>query len=88
MSREIKTAMNIPAMSLQKILFTGNGTSPFISIGFLLWIFISIARKYENKKAPSGFQNAMEPLILFIRDDIAKAVIGEGKYDIGIAIKL
>ena len=53
----------------------------FISMGFLLWIFISIARKYENKKAPSGFQNAMEPLIIFIRDDIAKAVIGEGKYE-------
>ncbi len=61
---------------------TKNVFAIFISLGFLSWIFISIAQKYKNKKAPSGFQNAMEPLILFIRDDIAKPVIGEGKYEI------
>ena len=61
---------------------TKNVFAIFISLGFLSWIFISIAQKYKNKKAPSGFQNAMEPLILFIRDDVAKPVIGEGKYEI------
>ncbi len=60
---------------------TKNVFAIFISIGFLLWIFISIARKYENKNAPRGFQNAMEPLILFIRDDVAKPAIGEEKYE-------
>ena len=60
---------------------TKNVFAIFISIGFLLWIFISIARKYENKNAPTGFQNAMEPLILFIRDDVAKPAIGEEKYE-------
>lgn len=60
---------------------TKNIFAIFISIGLLLWIFISIARKYKNKKAPSGFQNAMEPLILFIRDDVAKPAIGEDKYE-------
>ncbi len=61
---------------------TKNVFAIFISLGFLSWIFISIAQKYKNKKAPSGFQNAMEPLILFIRDDVAKPVIGERKYEI------
>jgi F-type H+-transporting ATPase subunit a len=60
---------------------TKNVFAIFISLGFLLWIFISIARKYEKSKVPSGFQNAMEPLILFIRDDVAKPAIGEEKYE-------
>ena len=60
---------------------TKNVFSIFISIGLLLWVFISIARKYEKSKVPSGFQNAMEPLILFIRDDVAKPAIGEEKYE-------
>ncbi|NQU86121.1 MAG: F0F1 ATP synthase subunit A, partial [Mariniphaga sp.] len=53
----------------------------FISIILLMCVFISIARKYEKSKVPSGFQNAMEPLILFIRDDVAKPAIGEEKYE-------
>lgn len=60
---------------------TKNIFAVFISIGLLLWVFISIALKYKNKKAPSGFQNAMEILIVFIRDDIAKPSIGEDKYE-------
>lgn len=45
----------------------------------MLWIFISMANKYKKRKgqAPSGLQNALEPLILFIRDDVAKNSIGK-----------
>jgi len=60
---------------------TKNVFAIFISLGLLLWIFISIARKYEKSKVPSGFQNAMEPLILFIRDDVAIPAIGKEKYE-------
>ena len=54
-----------------------------MSTFFLILIFISVAKAYtRNKdKAPSGLQSLLEPLIIFIRDDIAKSSIGEKKYE-------
>jgi F-type H+-transporting ATPase subunit a len=45
----------------------------------MVWMFLSIAKSYKKNpgKAPKGMANAMEPLILFIRDEIAKPSIGE-----------
>ena len=53
-----------------------------IACALLLWIFISVAKTYTRRKdlAPKGFQSLIEPIILFVRDDIAKASIGEKKY--------
>ncbi|MCX6249201.1 MAG: F0F1 ATP synthase subunit A [Bacteroidetes bacterium] len=49
----------------------------------LILIFISVANTYKSTpdKAPKGLQNAMEVIILFIRDDIAKSSIGEKRYE-------
>ena len=38
------------------------------------------AAKQNRGKAPSGVQNFIEPVIVFIRDEIAKPSIGEKKY--------
>ena len=48
----------------------------------LFLLFKTIASRYvKNKgKAPSGIQNFFEPIILFVRDDIAKDNIGEKYY--------
>ena len=45
-------------------------------------IFIAVARGYARNrgKAPSGIQSFFEPIILFVRDDIAKEMIGP-KYE-------
>ncbi len=45
-------------------------------------LFISVAKAYaKNKgKAPSGVQGFIEPIILFVRDDVAKPAIGH-KYE-------
>lgn len=53
-----------------------------ISMLIMLWIFISIARAYTRNpgKAPKGLQSFVEPLIMFVRDDIAKPSIGEKRY--------
>jgi F-type H+-transporting ATPase subunit a len=50
---------------------------------FLILIFISVANRYrmEPNQAPHGLQNLLEPVILFIRDDVAKSSIGEKKYE-------
>ena len=54
-----------------------------IDAAILLLIFGAVARGYKKNagKAPKGIQSFFEPLIIFIRDDIAKANIGEKKYE-------
>jgi len=49
----------------------------------LLLIFGSVARGYKKRKgsAPKGLQSFMEPLILFIRDEVAIPSIGAKKAD-------
>ncbi len=46
----------------------------------LLFSAASSAKKNKGK-APSGIQNLFEPVILFIRDEVAKPAIGERKYE-------
>jgi len=62
---------------------TKNVTSLFISVILICWIFISIARRFKKhqNEAPKGLQSWLEPLILFVRDDIAKPAIGEKRYE-------
>ena len=54
-----------------------------ITVILLFWIFISMAIKAtKNKdKAPTGMQNLLEPVIIFIRDQVAKPTIGDKKYE-------
>jgi len=54
-----------------------------VSMLLLLLIFLPVARKYVNNpgKAPSGFQSLIEPLILFVKDDIAIPAIGLQRYE-------
>ena len=61
---------------------TKNVFALFISVTVILLVFISVAKSYSQRKdkAPSGLQSAIEPLIVFVRDDIAKAAIGEKHY--------
>ncbi len=47
----------------------------------LLWIFSSLAKSYaKNGAIPRGIGRFFEPIVLYIRDDIAIANIGEKKY--------
>ena len=47
-------------------------------LSIMVWVFGRIASQYKKNpgKAPKGIANAVEPLILFIRDEIAKPSIG------------
>jgi F-type H+-transporting ATPase subunit a len=49
-----------------------------LAIALLLWIMISVANRYKVRKgqAPTGMQNAIEPVITFIRDEVAKPNLG------------
>ena len=48
----------------------------------LLVVFLNVAKAYTRRAgmAPKGLQSFIEPIILFVRDDVAKSAIGEKKY--------
>jgi F-type H+-transporting ATPase subunit a len=64
------------------ISITKNVLAMFISMIILLLVFISVANTYKKRGsgAPKGLQSFVEPIIVFVRDDVAKANIGP-KYE-------
>lgn len=66
------------------VSITKNVAAIFASIIFLLLIFTSVARAYKRNpnQAPKGLQSFMEPIILFVRDEIAIPSIGKKKYEV------
>mgnify|MGYP005751146239 FL=1 len=67
---------------LYDLSITKNVASMFISVILLFAIFFTIAGRYKKnpKQAPRGIQSFFEPIIIFVRDEIAKANIGP-KYE-------
>jgi F-type H+-transporting ATPase subunit a len=62
-------------MSITKNVFV------VILIGALmLWLFIGMAKSYQNSLVPSGAAKFFEPLVLYVRDEIAIPNIGEKHY--------
>ena len=50
-------------------------------IGLLLFIwFRSLAKQYKTKKIPTGFGRVLEPLVIYVRDEISRPNIGEKHY--------
>lgn len=46
----------------------------------MLVLFISLARGYSKSAIPTGFSRVLEPLVIYVRDEIARPNIGEKKY--------
>ena len=63
--------------SITKMVF-----SMFISIILLVLIFVTTAKSYSNsrKGEPTGLGKFTEPLIMFIKDEVALPMIGEKNY--------
>jgi F-type H+-transporting ATPase subunit a len=67
--------------TMYDISITKNVTQMFLSAIVLFLLFTSIARAYKTQgvtSAPKGKQSFFEPLVTFVRDDIAKGNIGHG----------
>lgn len=62
---------------------TKNVLALFFSVLLLCIIFISIGNRYQKNpnRAPKGLQSLLEPIILFVRDDIAIPGLGKKKYE-------
>lgn len=61
---------------------TKNAVSMFLILIIFFFLFRSVAKAYENRKgkAPKGIQSLLEPVILYIRDEVAIPFIGEHNY--------
>ncbi|MGM0634682.1 MAG: F0F1 ATP synthase subunit A [Bacteroidota bacterium] len=60
---------------------TKNVASMFLTVIVMLVLFLGLAKHYKkSKKAPKGFNNILETLVIFVRDEIAKPQIGNKKY--------
>ena len=42
--------------------------------------FSRLAKQYKSRKVPKGFGRVLEPLVIYVRDEIARPNIGEKKY--------
>lgn len=64
------------SVSVYDLSLTRNVVQMFIALILLVVIMLNVARKYKKgigvKQAPTGFQNAIEPVITFVRDEVAK----------------
>jgi F-type H+-transporting ATPase subunit a len=50
-------------------------------VGLLMLLgFSSLAKQYKNKQIPTGFARVLEPLVIYVRDEIVRPNIGEKHY--------
>jgi F-type H+-transporting ATPase subunit a len=72
--------MPVPDVKVYDFSMTRNVTQMLLSVILLIVIMTSIAKKYRKgygtTSAPKGFQNAVEPVITFVRDEVAKPNLG------------
>ena len=65
-------------LDILDISITKNVASMLLSFIILFFVMLTVARGYNKKNvAPKGLQAFIEPLVLFVRDDIIKDNIGK-----------
>jgi F-type H+-transporting ATPase subunit a len=62
------------------ISLTRNVVQMLIGLTLFVWVMLAIAKKYKNgfgvSSAPKGSQSLLEPVIAFVRDEVAKPNLG------------
>lgn len=75
-----KVVSTDPAEKVYDFSLTRNVVQMLLALAFLVWLFISIANAYAKglgvKTAPKGKQSLMEPIITFVRDEVAVPNLG------------
>ena len=69
-----------PDVEVYDLSLTRNVVQMILALILLVILLINVAKKYQKgigtSKAPTGFQNAIEPVITFVRDEVAKPNLG------------
>ncbi len=67
-------------VKIYDLSITKNVVQMFLSVILLSWLMIGIAKRYKRgegiKTAPHGAQNLLEPIIVFVRDEVGFACLG------------
>ena len=79
--KAVDAAGDVDIVATAKIIdfsITKNVASMFVSVAIILSLFLSMAGTYKKNgiAAPKGKQSLLEPLVIFVRDEIAKPNIG------------
>lgn len=73
---EIDQSVKVYDLSL-----TRNVVQMIIALALLVWVMVYMAKKYKSGQgvttAPKGIQNLIEPIIAFVRDEVAKPNLGQ-----------
>jgi F-type H+-transporting ATPase subunit a len=68
------------SVKVYDLSLTRNVVQMIIALALLVWIMISIAKRYSSGQgvtsAPKGRQSLLEPVILFVANDVAKPNLG------------
>ncbi|MEO6327532.1 MAG: F0F1 ATP synthase subunit A [Ginsengibacter sp.] len=74
-NKEIDNSIKVYDISL-----TRNVVQMLLSLALLVWILLYMAKRYRAghgvTSAPNGVQSLIEPIITFIRDEVAKPILG------------
>ncbi len=69
-----------PSINVYDISLTRNVVQMLIALGLFVWVMLAIAKRYKNGhgviSAPKGSQSLLEPVITFVRDEVAKPNLG------------
>src|SRR6202000_1800773 len=69
-----------PNVKVYDFSLTRNVVQMCIALILLTWIMLSVAKRYKQGEgvntAPKGMQSLLEPVILFVQDEVAKPNLG------------
>jgi F-type H+-transporting ATPase subunit a len=69
-----------PAVKVFDLSLTRNVVQMILALVIFVWIMLRIAKRYKSgigvKTAPKGSQSLLEPVITFVRDEVAKPNLG------------
>ncbi len=68
-----------PSVTVYDISMTRNVVQMLLASALFIWLMFAIAKKYKKNgamSAPSGAQGLLEPIILFIRDEVGISQLG------------
>jgi F-type H+-transporting ATPase subunit a len=78
---EMKNIVSEDGSSVYDFSLTKNVVQMILALLVLVLLMTNIAKKYKKgigvTTAPKGWQNAIEPVITFVRDDVAKPNLGK-----------
>jgi F-type H+-transporting ATPase subunit a len=68
------------SVKVYDLSLTRNVVQMIIALALLVWVMISVAKRYQKGEgvhsAPKGSQSLLEPVIIFIKDEVAKPNLG------------